>query len=330
MAQPHGAVPGALKLLFHHLASRAEELAQAAPSESEIHARQQLERIKRSFVHGYQAALLGLNDTQLAHKLNEVDGDLRGFAFEGAAATLTALDLLMVWRPQRLPRFLNGVGAEHIYAGYIGVGWILARLPAYAERRVTWLDPLLRWLTIDGYGFHEGYFHPYRTVFQQLVPQRLSGYACRAFDQGLGRSLWFLASANVLHIPGMIGKFAPLRHADLWSGVGLACTYAGGVDQAAIRVLLERAGPYQADMALGSALAAKARQRADCPADYTELACNILYGLSAQAAATLTDDALKALPFDAPEPAYEIWRRRIRQSVTTARFSDDIASQYLF
>ncbi|HEY0736842.1 MAG TPA: DUF1702 family protein [Herpetosiphonaceae bacterium] len=326
MSQPRGAVPGALRLLYHHLASRAADLAQTVPSESEIHARQQLERIRRSFVHGYQAALLGFNDEKLARKLNEVDRDLRGFAFEGAAATLTALDLLMVWRPHRLPRFLSGVGAEHIYAGYIGVGWILARLPAYTDRRVAWFDPLLRWLAIDGYGFHEGYFHPYRTVTQQLVPEQLAGYACRAFDQGLGRSLWFLASANVLHIPGMIGTFAPLRRADLWSGVGLACTYAGGVDQAAIRILLERAGPYQGDMALGSALAAKARQRANCPTDYTELACNILYGLSAQTAARLTDDALVDLPFDAPEPAYEIWRQRIRLSVTTARFSGTVDS----
>ncbi|HEX6289016.1 MAG TPA: DUF1702 family protein [Herpetosiphonaceae bacterium] len=326
MSQPRGAVPGALRLLYHHLASRAADLAQTAPSESEMLARQQLERIKRSFVYGYQAALLGFNDEKLARKLNEVDRDLRGFAFEGAAATLTALDLLMVWRPNRLPRFLNGVGAEHIYAGYIGVGWILARLPAHTERRVAWLDPLLRWLAIDGYGFHEGYFHPYRTVTQQLVPDQLAGYACRAFDQGLGRSLWFLAGANVLHIPGMIGKFDPLRRADLWSGVGLACTYAGGVDQAAIRVLLERAGPYQADMALGSALAAKARQRAGCSTDYTDLACTILYGLSARNAARITDDALADLPFDAPEPAYEIWRQRIQQSVTAARFSDAVDS----
>lgn len=80
---------------------------------------------------------------------------------------------------------------------------------------MDWLDPLLRWLMIASYGFHEGYFHPHRTVTQQLVPDQLAGYTCHACDQGLGRSLWFLASANVLHIPGLIGKFEPPCHADL-------------------------------------------------------------------------------------------------------------------
>lgn len=98
------------------------------------------------------------------------------------------------------------------------------------------------------------------------------------------------------------------------------------MDQAAIQVLLDRDGPYPADTALGSALAAKARQRAVCPTDSTELAWHILYGLSAQTAARLTDDAPADLPFDAPEPAYEIWRKRIRWSVASTICSDAVDS----
>lgn len=314
MSQLPGAVPGALRILYHQLARRAESRARPAPRVNESPAHQQLARIKRAFVQGYQAALVGANDQRLARKLNQVDADLRGFAVEGATATLAARDLLRSTRAPRLPEFLRGAGAAHIYAGHIGVGWVVARLPVATARSLSQLDPLLCWLAIDGYGFHEGYVHPARTVRQQRVPRRLTGYACRAFDQGLGRSFWFLTTANVVAIADLIEQFEPRRRADLWSGVGLACTYAGGVEPAALEVVWERAGAYQADVALGSALAAKARERGGCSSAYTERACMSFTGLSAQAAARLTDEALNKVVDDGAEPAYALWRARIRAS----------------
>ncbi len=118
--------------------------------------------------------------------------------------------------------------------------------------------------------------------------------------------------ADVTRIPVTIAAFPASRHADLWSGVGLACTYAGGVDGAAIEALLKAAGPYRSHLAQGASFAAKARQRADNPAPHTELGCQVLCGLSADEAAHMTDVALEDLPPDGPEPAYEVWRRRIR------------------
>jgi hypothetical protein len=40
-----------------------------------------------------------------------------------------------------------------------------------------------------------------------------------------------------------------------------------------------------------------------------------LCGVSAHAAAAVTDDALRDLPRDGVEPAYEIWRRRIQKQL---------------
>jgi hypothetical protein len=174
------------------------------------------------------------------------------------------------------------------------------------------LDNLLGWLTVDGYGFHEGYFHARHYVEQQAVHRRLSGYAHRVFDQGLGRSLWFVDGADVARIPKTIATFPPSRHADLWSGVGLACSYAGGVAQAAIEDLRQAAGPYLPHLAQGAVFAASARQRAGNPAPQTDLACNILCGLSPCAAAVIADKALVDIPSDGAEPAYQVWRRRIQ------------------
>src|SRR5262245_60127955 len=99
------------------------------------------------------------------------------------------------------------------------------------------MDPLLRWLAVDGYGFHEAYFHHPRRVTLGEGPRRLTGYERRAYDQGLGRGMWFVEGADVGRLSDTIRRFAESRRADLWGGAGLACAYAGGVYDAAIEAL---------------------------------------------------------------------------------------------
>lgn len=225
---------------------------------------------------------------------------------------LALLDGLLPWGGGRLKSFAAGVGRAHEYMLYVGAGWAFARLGRDPARAPQSLDPLLGWLAADGYGFHEGYFKWPAYVARQQRPRRLKGYALRAFDQGLGRSLWFVRGAEVQKIVETVGTFARERRADLWSGVGLACAYAGGADDVSVEALRAGAGPFAPQLAQGAAFAAKARERAGNTAAHTERACRILCGMTAGAAASLTDAALIHLPpDDADEPAYELWRRRI-------------------
>lgn len=275
-------------------------------------ARQRLEQIGRTFLHGYHAALEENEPERLAQRLNAVELEWRGFAFEGAAMGLSLLDHLTPWRRSRLRAFLNGPGSTHAYMVHVGVGWTLARLRRQVEPTLARLDPVLRWLAVDGYGFHEGYFHWPHVVEGQMIPHRLTSYARRVFDQGLGRSLWFVDGADVKRIPTTIAAFPPSRQADLWSGIGLACAYAGGVEGCALQALRAAAGAHRPQLAQGAAFAAKARQRAGNPAAHTQLACEIICGVPADVAARITDTALENLPADGPEPTYEVWRRRIQ------------------
>ncbi len=273
---------------------------------------QHLERVGATFLQGYHAAIEGDKPEVLLPKLNAMEAEWRGFAFEGAAMGLALLDALTPWKRNRVQRFLDGAGADHIYMVHVGVGWVPARMKQPIEPTLARLDPLLCWLAVDGYGFHEGYFHWPRYVKEQAMPERLSGYALRVFDQGLGRSLWFVDGADVTRIPDTICAFQPTRQADLWSGVGLGCAYAAGVERAAIEALKTAAGSYLPQLAQGAAFAAKARQRAGNPTAHTEMACQVLCGISADAAAEITDRTLENLPHDQGEPAYEVWRRRIQ------------------
>ncbi|HZI13837.1 MAG TPA: DUF1702 family protein, partial [Myxococcus sp.] len=141
----------------------------------------------------------------------------------------------------------------------------------------------------------------------------------RAFDQGLGRGLWFVEGAGVERIIGRVRGFPAGRQPDLWAGVGLACTYAGGVERPALERLREAAGPHLPQLAQGAVFAARARQRAGNLAPHNALACEVLCGRSSEDAAALAELALERIGAqEAPLPRFERWRQRIQQDFTPA------------
>lgn len=282
---------------------------------------QHLEKVGQIFLYGYHTAIDDADPHSLALSLNKIEPTWRGFAFEGAAMGLALLDALTPWQSSRLFPFLQGAGSEHIYMEYVGLGWIFGRVPGtlrqylrHLEQKTksSQIDPLLGWLAIDGYGFSQGYFHGQRYFQQFASPKSLSGYACQVFDQGLGRSLWFFEGANGNAIATTIAAFPDSRQGDLWSGIGLASAYAGGVEQDAIATLIKEAGQYLPQLAQGVAFAAKARQRAKNLTPHLEMVSQTVWGMTAEAAAKVSDQCLVELPVGEKEPSYEIWRHRIQ------------------
>jgi enediyne biosynthesis protein E3 len=282
---------------------------------SEDKARQRLEQIGITFLSGYHAALEETGFIPLARRLERVEVDLRGFAFEGAAMGLALLDCFTPWRKDRWRTFTYGLAQPHIYMMHVGLGWALARLRRPVTPYLAQLDPLLGWLVVDGYGFHEGYFGWPRYIAQRAIHTRLDGYERRVFDQGLGRSLWFVKGADVAAVASAINAFPAARCHDLWSGAGLACAYAGGCGKAAIESLRAAAKEHLPALAQGVAFAAKTRQRAANLNPHTETACRLICGRSAEEVAAITDAALEDLHNDGELPAYEQWRRRIQNKI---------------
>ncbi len=279
---------------------------------------QRFQPVASSLVAGYHATLEDSRLAALMPRLNAVEPELHGFAYEGAGMGLAALDCLAPWK-HRLQEFVAGPGAPHIYPIYVGVGLALARLRRQPERYITRLDPLLRWVVVDGYGFHEAFFAWRRTVEQHIQPARFSSYARRLFDQGVGRAIWFASGALIERVAATIAPFPSARQADLWSGVGLACAYAGGASRAEVERLRSLAAPYRLQLARGAAVAAQGRQQAGNPAPHTELACQVFCHLSSADAARILDQTSQGLPADGEVPAYEIWRRR-----TQAYFAQEL------
>lgn len=249
--------------------------------------------------------------------LNAAADEVRGVAYEGVGMGLSLLDRLLPYR-KRLDGFLDGPGREYKPLLYIGSGLALPRMPVNPLRVMARYDDDDRWLILDGYGFYYGFFAPERSLERQARPRRISGYAARMFDRGLGRSLWFTTAANPRRIADIIERFPSARRGDLWSGVGLACAYAAGVlDESAMRRLVAATGPDADQFAVGVAVAAEFRHAAGHSAAHTDLACTVSWGADGATVARIAAaERTRALLPDIGTPRYEAWRQRVRTAWT--------------
>lgn len=300
-------------------------------SEKTPAARVLLETSGEMFLTGFGHAVASRCTAEAEVRLEEVPEWFRGFAYEGAGMACAVLDGLPFGHAHHTADLLAGRAGRHVYMAYVGIGWSLARLPRFRWRAATSAatDPLLRWLLLDGYGFHQAFFHTDRYVRDQFVdpafgwpPQGPARYANQVIDQGIGRAMWFVTGADPDLLAVTIEGFPESRRPDLYSGAGLAATYAGGVDETELRNLRKHAGPYRAALAQGSAFAAEARLHAGLVGPHTELATQVLCGTSVEEASEITYRARPNPVLDLEVPAYEAWRRAITAELAEIGGSD--------
>jgi enediyne biosynthesis protein E2 len=226
-------------------------------------------------------------------------------------------------RGHRTRDLLLGPGRQHVLLAYIGMGFAMARLPRRLWRKVVPdlsgdpFYPTMSWLAVDGYGFDRAYFETRRWVDEQKVPAPYAwdgarDYFLRAVDQGIGRALWFIGGGQAPDVAALVGRFASQRQPDLWSGVGLAATFAGGSDENGLTSLRREAGGCWPDVAVGAVFAANARAYAEFVPDHTEATCLALTDISVDKAVSLGATTMVTSAAPGGEPAYELWRQRIR------------------
>jgi hypothetical protein len=294
-------------------------------------ATQWLEAIPQAVICGFEWGIDARDQWDVERRLDLVGAELRGFAYEGATMAFTILDA--TGRGHRTRDLLLGPGRAHIFLAYIGMGFAMARLPRPLwKKAVPDLSgdpyyPTMSWLAVDGYGFDRAYFDTRRWVDAQSVPKPYPwagspDYFRRAVDQGIGRALWFICGGHAPDVAAAAGRFANRRQADLWSGIGLAATFAGGCDTDGVASLRRAAGGYGALLALGAVFAVKARVYAGFVPEHTRAACLALTDTSIDKAVAIADDTAVTSAPDGSEPPYEVWRQRIR-----AHFEAELSSR---
>jgi enediyne biosynthesis protein E2 len=284
-------------------------------------ATRQLEAIPQAVVCGFEWGIDTRSHWETERKLAMVEPGLRGFGYEGAVMAYTILDALA--GGTRTRDLLRGPGEPHIFLAFIGMGFAMARLPRVKWKKVvpdlsgSPYYPTMSWLAVDGYGFDRAYFDTGRWVDRQQVPapypwEGSPRYFLRAVDQGIGRALWFIHGASAPAVTAGVTRFAPHRQPDLWSGVGLAATFAGGCPEAGLAGLRDAAGDHRPELAQGAVFAAKARSYAGFVPEYTHAAVAALTGQSTEQAVAIADAAAVHSAAGSHLPAYELWRQAVR------------------
>lgn len=288
-------------------------------------ARELLESVGEYFIIGYTIAAEARSVSEAEDGLERLSSEFRGFAYEGAGMAFGVRDGLP-FGGHWVAEFVAGPGVRHIYMIYVGVGWALARLPRFrwASATAALTDPVLRWLALDGYGFHQAYFHTERYVRGQYQDPDFpwpkegpSSYASRAIDQGIGRATWFVGGADPGRVADQLDAFPESRRADLYSGAGLAATYAGGLTRAELQTFRDRGRAHIPQIAQGSAFAATARLRAGLETAHTFLAVEVLCGATPIDVARICDESLPSAAERGDVPAFELWRQRIASRITS-------------
>lgn len=273
-------------------------------------ARAILEGHARNFLIGFNLAVAHWRDPHPA--LATVADDERGFAYEGAAMFARIMDITTFGRSRALPRLLAGHGQRYIHLIHVGAGWPFGvprlRLPVMVPA-----TPLVRWLALDGAGFAEAFFGGWRAVVRRCAGEPNERAAARY--GGYGRALWFIEAGDADGIAHRIDTLPAGARAPVWSGVGLACAYAGGTDDAGRQRLWRLSGTHRPHLAQGLVFAAGARARAANIPAHTERACTQLLHVGATAAASWSDITARGLTSRGDIAAYLTWRARIRESL---------------
>lgn len=287
-----------------------------------------LEGVSRAVMEGFEYGADIDDPDEVARRLEWVNPLYQSLAYEGAIAAMTLRDVLSFGRTQHAEEFVRGHGEPHSLMAYVGYGLVMSRLPRWMWQRAfprfdsNPLVSQLGWLAVDGYGFDRAFFDPKRWVMEHRRPPRYPwagapDYFPRAFDQGIGRAMFFVYGGDCAAIANAIAEFEPDRHGDLWSGIGAAATYLGGPARTELAVLTGAAGPEHApDLAIGAVMAVKARHYAGWVPDTTELGAEVFCRSDVAELADFAVASAQSPPEANGIPDYEQWRLRIRSRFT--------------
>jgi hypothetical protein len=294
---------------------------------------QRLMTSRQAIGTGTQSGMDAESIEDLERTLDELDPAVRGFACEGMSLALALADSVdpdCGW----IRRWLAGRGDAYEGTVHLGVGWALARLPESSWPAIIPEHPILRWMALDGYGLQRTYGRTREYVVEHYVQPSFPTWpgsvedANQVVDQGIGRALWFISGVDVERAAANVEGFPEARRGDLWAGIGLAASFAGGAEPEALRRLAASAGALWPYLAQGAAFASAARRRSgDVVADTDQAVEALCDGVTAEEAAAVVEEAKRDLPVDGPTPGYHVWQRRIRERLVTLRASSGATAQ---
>lgn len=271
---------------------------------------ERLESIGKTFLRGYNLILSARSLAEFERAMAQEPALLRGFFVEGGAMGSALVDSIPFRRPM-LGKFRARFEERYPLLVHAGTGLAMSKLSWREKAIVGALDPFYRWLAYDGMGYHNVYFQQEKTL--NSPKRKLAGYASHAYDQGVGRGIWFVSGADIGKAAALVDGMTADRRADLWSGIGLASCYAGPADENIFMDGYRRAGPNGEWFAQGIAFACSARIADQSMPKTISEAINMLWGMEPEALAALVEELRLhvAAGTRSDRPRYEAWRQAV-------------------
>lgn len=284
-----------------------------------------MQAVRSTFESMRQQALEQEGLMPLFDLLSKVQPELRTVAYEAASMGLYQRDLKQQNGQELWPAFSEQAGAAYMPDIYTGLGCAMAQEDLLIHPFVDLFDLPMHYRILDGYGFCKGLFRARQTLQQQSVPGGISDLYLGYYDQGLGRSLWYVCGGDPDKIKTAIDKFAAARQPELWRGMGIACSYLGGCDEAALIEVIAASGMHRAQLQAGALVSARARIDSQTSDGDIERVCRLWCGVSAAEAAALAADAYKQTA-PGSERSYAGWMSALDKQFRPAGVSNSSAS----
>src|SRR5262245_29768701 len=120
-----------------------------APTLPAVAVAERLAVSQRAVACGFEWGIAGDDLPEVVHRLELIEAEQRGFAYEGAAMACAIRDARSGGRRTR--ELLIGPGASHLPRIYTGIGLAMTRLPRSSWPGVVPDHPTMTWLAVDGY-----------------------------------------------------------------------------------------------------------------------------------------------------------------------------------
>jgi hypothetical protein len=204
-----------------------------------------IETIVSTFQKGRSLSQQELGLEELISKLNQFELRYRSVAFEGASMGVALQSPIETWK------VYAKATEKHDTQVHIGLGWAIAEKELDINSTLREIEPRMHTKVLEGHGYWHGLFRRRLTIRTQQVPENIIREFQRGFDQGVGRSIWYLANGEVAKVVNIINHFSEDRKANLWQGIGVASTYVGGCSDELIAELKSASGEFNKNFEKG-------------------------------------------------------------------------------
>lgn len=223
---------------------------------------ERMRQIQSAFLAAKEFALIANQSEQLSDFLSAKSGDFSSVSFEGAAMGLAIRSYNKTKTLSEWNWFIEKYSAVHTSQIYVGLGWAIAELGIDPTPIVSDLNSASRYRVMDGIGYYHGILRRRAAVERQLIPDIVPTSLLPAYDQGLGRSLWYNSGGEIERVLQKIALFPKDRTPAFWRGLGVAITYVGGTPDKQIEAIRGASKSNLAHLKYGALMALLSRKKA--------------------------------------------------------------------